>query len=61
MDEERKNILRGMSPEQQKARLDELRQTLGIAEPISIAGGGTPVEASLEEHEEYQFLKRLLR
>jgi hypothetical protein len=60
MDEERKKILLGMSEEERTARFDELRQKLGTAQPVSIAGGGTPLEASLDEHEEYLLLKKLL-
>jgi len=60
MDEQVKKRLEGMSAEEQKARFHELRKQLGIAEPTSIAGGRKPHEASLEEHEEYQFLRRRL-
>lgn len=58
MDERTKKRLEGMTLEEHKARFQELRKRLGIAEPTSVAGGRKP--ASLEEHEEYQFLRRRL-
>jgi hypothetical protein len=60
MDEETRERLQGMSPEEQAKRFHELRKKLGLAEPISIAGGRKPAEASLEKHEEYQLLKQRL-
>ena len=59
MDEKTKKRLEEMSLEEQKARFHELRKQL-VAEPTSIAGWRKPVVASLEEREEYQFLKRRL-
>jgi hypothetical protein len=60
MDEKTKKRLEEMSLEEQKVRFHELRKHLGVAEPTSIVGWRKPSEASLEEHEEYQFLKRRL-
>ena len=60
MDEKTKKHLEEMTLEEQKARLRELRKRLGVAEPTSIVGWRRPLEASLEEHEEYQFLKHRL-
>jgi hypothetical protein len=60
MDEETKKHLEEMSLEEQKARFHELRKRLGVAEPTSIVGWRKPLEASFEEYEEYQFLKRRL-
>ena len=59
MDEQTKKRLEKMTLEEQETRFQELRKRLGIAEPTSIAGGQKP-SASLEEHEEYQFLRRRL-
>ena len=60
MDRKTKKHLEEMSLEEQKARFHELRKLLGIAEPTSIAGGRKAPVASLEEHEEYQFLRKRL-
>lgn len=60
MDEQTKKRLEEMTFEEQEARFLELRKRLGLAEPTSIAGGRKPPVASLEEHEEYQFLRRRL-
>jgi hypothetical protein len=60
MDEETKKHLEEMSLEEQKARFHELRKRLGVAEPTSIVGWRKPLVASLEEREEYQFLKHHL-
>jgi hypothetical protein len=60
MHETKKKLLSEMTSEAQTERFNELRHRLGLTEPASIAGGKVPVEASFEEHEEYQFLKKLL-
>jgi hypothetical protein len=60
MNEQTKKRLEGMSAEEQEVRFHELRKLLGIAEPTSIAGGRKAPVASLEEHEEYQFLRKRL-
>lgn len=59
MDEQTKKRLEQMTREEQEARFSELRIRLGIAEPTSIAGWRKPA-ASIEEREEYQFLRRRL-
>lgn len=59
MDKETRKRLEKMTLEEQEARFQELRKRLGIAETTSIAGWRKPL-ASLEEHEEYQFLRRRL-
>lgn len=59
MNEETKKRLVEMPQEKRQERFETLRKKLGIAAPESIAGGKTPLEASLDEHEEYQFLKDL--
>ena len=59
MDEKTKKRLEEMSLDEQKARFHELRKQL-VAEPTSIVGWRKPSEASLEKHEEYQFLKQRL-
>jgi hypothetical protein len=60
MDDTTRNRLETLSVEEQRARFEALRAKLGIANPQSITGGAPPTEAPLEEHEEYQFLKKLL-
>jgi hypothetical protein len=61
MDEETKKLLQKMSTEEREKRFRELRQKMGLARPVSISGGRTkPPETTLEENEEYQFLKNLL-
>ncbi len=57
MNDEAKKRLRQMTPEERKARFRRLRNKLGLADPIPINSGGTPLVTSLEEHEEYAFLK----
>jgi hypothetical protein len=60
LDEATKKRLDELAPDEQTARFHESRKKLGLAEPTSISGGRQPTEASLEEYEEYQFLKKLL-
>ena len=49
-----------MSPDEQRARLEALRETPGIGQPTSIAGGSPPTEVSLEDLEELILLEQLL-
>jgi len=60
MEEDTKRRLGEMSLEEQEKRFHELRKKLGLVEPMSISGGKPPLVASLAEHEEYQFLKKVL-
>jgi hypothetical protein len=55
-----KKRLERMTRTEQRTRFLQLRDQLGLAEPRKIAGGQTHGESYLEEHEEYDFLKKLL-
>jgi hypothetical protein len=59
LDESKKRYLEQISRPEQEARFHELCQTLGTAHP-TLLKGNEPEPLSLNDFEEYEYLKKLL-
>lgn len=60
LDEATRKRLERMTRIEQRARLLQLRELLGLAESQNIADGRALIEDSLQDYEEYVYLKKLL-
>lgn len=60
LDEATRKRLERMTRIEQRARSLQLRELLGLAESQNIADGRALIEDSLQDYEEYVYLKKLL-